>query len=795
MAPKPIFQILRRLVARAAAVTVLLLAAVPTHAAGVVFKPAGDSRQEVHSFMRMLKDPSGKMTVADIASGKAGEFKPSAVADRIAFDEAVFWARLDVDLSDYKQPDSYLLFDPHLMGRIEVFFPNADGSFGSTAIDARDPLATQEVAVRSLLFKIPTPISSAPTTLYVRFEQRIHPLQTHMAWVSYKGAIEEISFAQLMQGLLFGALCTLVLYNAFLLFTTRDRAYLLYVYYLSCFTLLMSLITGMKLAWLPFGATAASVVVLNGGVIHGGMWFFRKFLELRRFAPRLDKYLQVVQWCAVGLAVLAVAGAHTLAYQLTIVLITPAMVGIMLSSIVRSRQGFAPARFSVFGLSVHLLVTTAYVMQFAKVIPGAYITIYWVEAAAVWEALCFSFALAYRVRLAEEAAAKLIAEQSRALASEHAALSAVQEATREKNTSLSMISHELRSPLQSILSALELGRLNDPAMSSSPFFRKLTWATERIDSRLRDLFILSVGEAGKLELRPEPFEVRELVDAVLDSVGETAKAKGIELLIRGKQDRIYVVADPRRVEQVLQNLVENAVKYTDAGRVTVTFELVADQILRFQIDDTGVGISAEHQKDLFVPYRRFGAVDRSSTGIGLAVVKKLLMFLGGTVSLTSEVNVGSTFVVEIPVAISHEFDSQLDAQTGRKLLIVDDRREVLVALVEIAHSLGYECDSAESAAVAGNYLAAKPYDVVFIDLDMPVKDGWELASETRRGGGPNADTRLIAISAGTPEGCGIDPQTGVWPFDGFEPKPIERSTLLRLVESNPSQPDDLARNP
>lgn len=761
------------------------LAAAATGSPVGVFKPVGGARQDVHQFMQFVADPSGRLTVDQVAAGQAGAFRAGDAVERISFGEGVFWAKLEIDLSDYREPQSYLLLDPHPLGRIEVFYPTLAGGFGSTAIDANDTLERRRVAVRVLLFPVPTPVAAEKVALYVRFEQRFHPLYTHMAWVSGKAALEETADAHLWQGVLFGALCTLVLYNAFLLFTTRDRAYLLYVYYLTCFTIMMSLMTGMKLSFLPFSASATALVVVNGCVVHGGMWFFRMFLDLRQTAPRINRLLQAIQWAAIAPVLLAITGPTLWAYQLSIVIILPAMFALMLASVERWRQGFAPAKFSVIGLSVHAIVTTVFVAKFIKLAPDNFVTIYWVEAAAVWEALCFSFALAYRVRLAEQALRNEIDAKQVALQAEHAALAEARAADAEKNTFLSMISHELRSPLQSIVAALDVEKGNHHGPAMQAFLRKIRWAAERIDSQLRDLFILSVGEAGKLEMRAEPFEVGEVVEAVIEAVSETAKTKGVKLKVEAPKDLLFVVADPKRIEQVIANLVENAVKYTAKGSVTVTYGLVGHDQLQLIVADTGIGISKEHQGGLFVPYRRFGTVERerNSTGIGLAVVKTLLAHLGGTVSVESEVGKGSTFTVKVPVAITQEFDSKMDASDGRHLLIVDDRNDVLDALCSIGAALGYTCDRAESAAVAANLLGSRVYDVVLIDLDMPVKNGCELASETRRGEGPNSGTRLIAMSAGTAEACGLNGGKSLWPFDGFIEKPIAKDQLLQLVET------------
>jgi signal transduction histidine kinase len=753
------------------------------HGAGTTFVPVGHGLQDVSRYMTMLEDPTGKHTVEEVVAGKAGEFREPRRLDGLSLNDSIFWGRLRVNLSDYKEAYSYFLMDPFPVGRVEIFYPVAGGGIGSTAIDENTPLAERELAVRSLLFRVPTP-AAGEATLYLKFEKRGHPLHTRLSWTSQTGALEEAAASHLAQGVLFGFLVMLIFFNTFLFLTTRDRHYAIYVAYLICFTLLMSLLTGTKLGFVPGSWTLPGIVVLNCAVMHSGLWFARSFFELRKYTSRLNQILRGIQFTAVGLAVAGVCGLAKYAYPLSAALILPTVTCLLMAALIRSRQGFVPARFTTYGIVVHAAISTAYVLQLTNVIPGNFISVYWMEGAAAWEALFFSFALAYRVRLAEEAAQTLIAEQKKSLAAEHSALAEAKAANAEKNTFLSMISHELRSPLQSIVAALDVERGVDRGPTHKSFVRKIAWAAERIDSQLRDLFILSVGEAGKLEMRAEPFEVGELVEDVAAVVADTAKSKGLRIDIDSPPEPLFVVADPKRIEQVLSNLVENAVKYTPQGSVSIKYELLGDQ-LQLVVADSGVGISAEHQKGLFVPYRRFGTVERerNSSGIGLAVVKTLLAHLGGSITVASEVDVGTIFTVKIPVAITKEFDSRLEAGEGRHLLIVDDRQEVLDALCSIGTALGYDCDSADSAAVAGNFLASRVYDLVLIDLDMPLKNGSELASEIRRGRGPNSKTRLIAISAGTAEAGGLNGAASLWPFDGFVEKPIDKADLLQIVEA------------
>jgi len=372
-------------------------------------------------------------------------------------------------------------------------------------------------------------------------------------------------------------------------------------------------------------------------------------------------------------------------------------------------------------------------------------------------------------------------EEAAARRSEQAAIADKQEAVRAKSNFLGMVSHELRSPLQDILSSLEILERRATGKDAE-FVSRVKRSANALKAQLRDLLTLATGEAGRLEIRPETFEAGELLAGVVDMFFDEACKKKLRLIGNVPDDPTFAIADAKRIMQVLTNLVSNAIKYTDAGGVEVSLEPfdVERSELVFVVSDTGRGIPSEYLPTLFSAYTRFGALEhggREGAGIGLAIVHTVLRHLGGKVDVTSKVGQGTTFTVRIPATMPDCDAPAGEATEVNHILIVDDRAEVLDALVSIASELGYTCDKAPSAAVAANLLAAKKFDVVFIDLNMEVKGGLELASETRRGNGPNTETRLVAISAAEGRGVGSS-----WPFNAFLEKPIDRWALSEAIE-------------
>jgi signal transduction histidine kinase/CheY-like chemotaxis protein len=368
------------------------------------------------------------------------------------------------------------------------------------------------------------------------------------------------------------------------------------------------------------------------------------------------------------------------------------------------------------------------------------------------------------------------------------ALAAERNAVRSKNVFLGMVSHELRTPLQSMLSAIDLLELQGRGGELAQPLQGIRRAAATLERQLRDLLALAQAEAGRLEVRPEPFDAIMLLENCVEDFRGAAERKHLrlELLIDPASPR-FVVADPLRVGQVVVNLISNAIKYTASGSVQVRLLPYRTDTGRLvlEVEDTGAGIPEAVLPRLFNAFDRLEATDArgDSGGIGLAVVQAVVTQLGGRIDVNSADGRGTRFRVEIAAALAD--DSAADDAPGRaprgRLLVVDDQPEVLSGLAAVARELGWVCDTADGAAAGLNHAAATPYDMVLIDLNMPRRSGRELAADIRRLPGPNQKGRLVAISA-----AGMDEVMGV--FDALEPKPIGVQALRKLFAASSPEP-------
>jgi signal transduction histidine kinase/ActR/RegA family two-component response regulator len=392
------------------------------------------------------------------------------------------------------------------------------------------------------------------------------------------------------------------------------------------------------------------------------------------------------------------------------------------------------------------------------------------------------------LRLAEMRIERMEAEK--VLQQEKARVDAMHETLQARGAFLARISHELRSPLQGIVSALDAFefRYGHKIAEDDQLIARMRRSSILLNAQLRDLLTLARGQVGRVQLRPEPFDASALVEGVVSACLEAARIRGIELTMDVPPSPLFVVADAGRLDQILTNLVTNSIRYSDSGG-GVHLELTgfdeARHRLTMTIRDTGPGIPEERVRGLFSPDDILAGTEskREASGIGLAIVGTLLRHLGGTVDVRSNGGSGTEFNVQIPAELidPESVSSSAISTDLKRALVVDDIPEVLDALATSVEALGWRCDCAPSVASALNQLAVHRYDAVLVDVELPFKSGIEMSKELRRGHGPNQNSRLIGMSAAD---AALDEED--LPFDATVLKPIDRAALRAALEAHPA---------
>jgi two-component system, sensor histidine kinase len=388
---------------------------------------------------------------------------------------------------------------------------------------------------------------------------------------------------------------------------------------------------------------------------------------------------------------------------------------------------------------------------------------------------------------------RLISQQRALLEAEHQASRAAREASTAKDAFLGMISHELRTPLHAIVSSIELLGFNSHSEADRKVIQRLETAARQLEAQMKDLTDYARLGAGKLELRDEPFDPRELLQSIVDENESAAKARGLVFEHAWRGARQSVVADPHRIRQIANNLVTNAIRYTERGKVRVEFALGA-RALSIVVRDTGPGLAPSQIPLIFTEFTQLDT-SRSrrfeGAGMGLAIVRGLVDLFGGTIQTDSRVGEGTTFTVTVPVvpvAAPETNDAARHAGGAGerpRVLVVDDNPLVRDSLCEMVVHMGYAALAASDVDGALALAAAHRSDVVLLDLHMPGRDGYAFLAGLDAGVVAGPRPPVIAVSADVAALTAGDARS---PFFECLTKPVHYEVLRAALQRALSAP-------
>lgn len=694
-----------------------------------------------------FEDQKGLLTIKDISSEKYERewVKSNLEIPAFGFQNSAYWVKFKVK----KAPSLinktwYLQLDFPNMDSIDLYIHDPIGNVTTKKAGDTYPFHQREINHTSFVFPFVADMEG-DYIFYMRFQNKGSMTLPLTIWQIGR-FLEYTKNEHMAAGLFYGLLIIMAFYNLVLFFSIRDQSYLFYSLYVFLSVLVVMAIRGHMYEYVyPHSTWLANrgLVFLNNLGTIFIVLFSQSFLNTKKYVPTLHKFLYLIIGFSLIHTVVLFFALYLISYALTVFTYAFTSFVLILVGVLCFLKGNRFAKFYVLAWLCFLFGGVIYGLAKFKILPTVFFTIYGFQFGLVLEVFLISLALAFRLKI----------------------LTQEKEANEAKSIFIARMSHEIRTPLNAIINLSSHLMKVIKNVKQNDEIKIIRNSGNHLLRVIDDILDISKIEAKEVSLRFSHFNLFESTSFAINSLKILAAEKNLILNLDFEKNAPQIVkGDEGRLNQILFNLINNAIKFTDEGSILVKVGLLKEErgkyLYRFSVKDTGVGIKREN---LHLLFKTFSQIDTNArkekgSGLGLVISKELVGLMGGTIDVKSRYGVGSEFTFSIILGSGdkekvekrdHPVDFDMsDTENLRVLLAEDNKTNVTVAKI-LFEDQGLNLHCVGNGEEAVEFLKKNPTDIVLMDLEMPVMGGLEAVRQIRKGeaGLDNKSIPIIVLSA------------------------------------------------
>ena len=720
--------------------------------------------------LEVLQDQSKTQTLQEVLR-KNTDFKPVEPGIlQTQFKDSIFWARFKTLHTEKTTKTLYLMMMPYLIDVVELYTPDGSGGFSSSKIGDKVPFKERDINFRQPSLEVLVP--QGETTFYLRIDPGQGESNPYFSLFDVESFRARMVSGDLILAMLLGIFLVKIVYNTFLWSKVRNETYGYYIAYLVSFALGTFIASGYGATYLFPNSTGGllgeyGLHIGVTGVMVFSCLFARSFLNMDVYLPKMAKVLKYLA----GLFVVVgfVMPIANIGYINLIIYQTLAIPIMIYAGIYSARKGFRPAIFYLVAWSFFVVGAGFWVGVGLNILPFYFFLSFAPGYGTAIECMLLALAIGDKIRLEQEVAKQEIKSLNSEL---EAKVQEVQEKEKARTLFFNNTSHELRTPLNGILGYLEIIQRGATGPVPPPIGEKVTKAihlAESLKSQVDAILDIARSNRGKLtthstrvDLNRVSSDITDLCDGLLLDAQDTTY--NLDLSWSG-ESKVFFKTDLAKLTSILRNLIGNAFKFRKEGQPNHIgiFLHLENEKLTITIKGKGIGIPKEFHSEIFKEFNQVEmAASRSyeGSGIGLALVKRIVDLMKGEIILDSVEGEGTTITVILPrlagAAAVHDNKvfhtikepvtrsdkplpeiaptgfSQKNRKCTETLLVVDDNKTNVEIIATLLMEQGYKIETAFNGKEALKIIGKGKIDLVLLDLMMPGMSGEEVLESIRQ---------------------------------------------------------------